>query len=170
MMMTGVLERIGFIEALMISMLKLVRSTGSLIASTMATCFGVNILTGDQYMSIVMPGHMWKSEYEKRGLDNVNLSRTLEDAGTITSPLIPWNACGVYMAGTLTVATISYLPYCFFNLINPIIALSYAFLNIKIRQVRSVAAAGEPTALREPKTALSRALSRAKNSPEFKKA
>jgi len=162
MMMTGVLERIGFIEALMISMLKLVRSTGSLIASTMATCFGVNILTGDQYMSIVMPGHMWKSEYEKRGLDNVNLSRTLEDAGTITSPLIPWNACGVYMAGTLTVATISYLPYCFFNLINPIIALSYAFLNIKIRQVRSVAAAGEPTALREPKTALSRA----KNSPE----
>lgn len=138
MMMAGVLERIGFIDALMHAMMKLVRSTGSLIASTMATCFGVNILTGDQYMSIVIPGQMWKSEFEKRHLENVNLSRSLEDAGTLTSPLIPWNACGVYMAGTLTVATISYLPYCFFNFINPVIALIFAFLNIKILKVRSV--------------------------------
>ena len=141
MMMAGVLERIGFIEALMNAMMKLVRSTGSLIASTMATCFGVNILTGDQYMSIVIPGQMWKSEYEKRNLQTVNLSRSLEDAGTLTSPLIPWNACGVYMAGTLTVATISYLPYCFFNLINPVIALIFAFLNIKILKAKPLAPA-----------------------------
>jgi NhaC family Na+:H+ antiporter len=135
MMMTGVLERIGYIDVLMGVLVKFVRSTGSLIASTMATCLGVNIVTGDQYMSLVLPGQMWKSEFAKHNLANVNLSRTLEDAGTLTSPLIPWNACGVYMAGTLAVATIGYLPYCLFNLINPIMALLFAFLNVKILRV-----------------------------------
>ena len=127
MMMTGVLERIGFIAVLMRLMMRLVSSTGSLIASTMASCVVVNVLTGDQYMAIVLPGQMWKAEFEHRGLASVNLSRTLEDAGTLASPLIPWNACGVYMAGTLAVTTFAYLPYCFFNLINPVIALLFAF-------------------------------------------
>lgn len=136
MMMTGVLEKIGYIAALMHVMLKFVRSTGSLIASTMATCVGVNIVTGDQYMSLVLPGHMWQSEFARRNLANVNLSRTLEDAGTLTSPLIPWNACGVYMAGTLAVTTFAYFPYCFFNILNPIIALLFAFLNVKILRVK----------------------------------
>jgi len=140
MMMTGVLERIGFIAVLMRLMMTLVSSTGSLIASTMATCFGVNVLTGDQYMSIVLPGQMWKTEFERRGLANVNLSRTLEDAGTLTSPLIPWNACGVYMAGTLAVTTFAYLPYCFFNLINPVIALLFAFMNVKIARLQKAIA------------------------------
>lgn len=132
MMMTGVLERIGFIDKLLNGLIRFARSTGSLIATTMATCFGTNLLTCDQYMSIVLPGQMWKTEFEKRGLAKVNLSRTLEDAGTLTSPLIPWNACAVFMAGTLAVATISYLPYCFFNIINPVIALIFGFLNIRI--------------------------------------
>jgi NhaC family Na+:H+ antiporter len=101
----------------------------------MATCLGVNIITGDQYMSLVLPGQMWKSEFTKHNLDNVNLSRTLEDAGTLTSPLIPWNACGVYMASTLAVATIGYLPFCFFNIINPVMALLFAFLNVKILRI-----------------------------------
>jgi NhaC family Na+:H+ antiporter len=136
MMMTGVLEKIGYIDVLMHIMLKFVSSTGSLIASTMATCLGVNIVTGDQYMSLVLPGQMWQSEYVKRNLANVNLSRTLEDAGTLTSPLIPWNACGVFMAGTLAVSTVAYLPYCFFNLLNPLIALLFAFLNVKILRVK----------------------------------
>jgi NhaC family Na+:H+ antiporter len=136
MTMTGVLEKIGYIDVLMHIMLKFVRSTGSLIASTMATCLGVNLVTGDQYMSLVLPGHMWQSEYAKRNLAKVNLSRTLEDAGTLTSPLIPWNACGVYMAGTLAVTTLAYLPYCFFNLLNPVIALLFAFLNVKILRVK----------------------------------
>jgi Na+:H+ antiporter, NhaC family len=137
MMMTGVLEKIGYIDVLMGVMVKFVSSTGSLIASTMATCIGVNIVTGDQYMSLVLPGHMWKSEYARRQLASVNLSRTLEDAGTLSSPLIPWNACGVFMAGTLAVTTIAYLPYCFFNLINPIIALFFAFLNVKIAPLKA---------------------------------
>ncbi|MGS2719604.1 Na+/H+ antiporter NhaC [Paraglaciecola aestuariivivens] len=132
MMMTGVLQRVGYIDMLMRIMVKGVRSTGSLIASTMATCLGVNIVTGDQYMALVLPGHMWQTEFAKRQLDNVNLSRTLEDAGTLTSPLIPWNACGVFMAGTLAVGTLAYFPYCFFNLLNPIMALAFAFFNVKI--------------------------------------
>jgi Na+:H+ antiporter, NhaC family len=136
MMMTGVLQKIGYIDVLMRIMLRFVRSTFSLIASTMATCLGVNVVTGDQYMSLVLPGHMWQGEFAKRQLASVNLSRTLEDAGTLSSPLIPWNACGVFMAGTLTVATIAYLPYCFFNLINPVIALLFAFFNVKILQLK----------------------------------
>ncbi|AQA16874.1 Na+/H+ antiporter NhaC [Halioglobus japonicus] len=135
MMMAGVMEKVGFIQLIMRGMVSLVRSTGSLIATTMTTCIGVNVLTGDQYLSLVLPGQMWQEEYRKRNLDTVNLSRTLEDAGTLTSPLIPWNACGVFMAGTLAVATLSYLPYCFFNLINPVIALVYGYANIKIKQL-----------------------------------
>jgi len=88
-------------------------------------------------MALVLPGHMWQSEYAKRHLANVNLSRTLEDAGTLTSPLIPWNACGVYMAGTLAVTTLAYFPYCFFNLLNPVVALLFAFLNVKILPLKS---------------------------------
>lgn len=139
MMMTGVLEKIGYIDVLMKVMLKFVSSSGSLIASTMATCIGVNVVTGDQYMSLVLPGHMWKSEFTRRQLASVNLSRTLEDAGTLSSPLIPWNACGVFMAGTLAVTTVAYLPYCFFNLINPVIALLFAFSNIKILPLKAAA-------------------------------
>ncbi|WP_226702738.1 Na+/H+ antiporter NhaC [Microbulbifer elongatus] len=135
MMMTGVLERIGFIDLLMRALSRLISSTGSLIATTMGTSLGVNVLTGDQYLSIVLPGQMWKAEYRRRGLASKNLSRTLEDGGTITSPLIPWNACGVYMAGTLQVATLAYLPFCFFNLINPLMALAYGFLGIRIARL-----------------------------------
>ncbi len=123
MMMAGILEKIGFIDLLMRSMLKLISSTGSLIATAMSSSLGVNILTGDQYLSIVLPGQMWKTEFVQQKLASVNLSRALEDAGTITSPLIFWNACGVFMAASLGVATWHYLPFCFFNLINPIIAL-----------------------------------------------
>ena len=143
MMMTGVLERIGFIRMLMTAMLWFIRSTGSLIATTMGTCLGVNLITGDQYMSIVLPGQMWKSEYPRRGLAAINLSRSLEDAGTLTSPLIPWNACGVFMAASLGVPTLSYFVFCFFNLLNPVIALIYAFANIKIARLDEVSAAEE---------------------------
>ncbi len=137
MTMTGVLEKIGFIDFLMRAMLGFVTSTASLIVATMATCLGVNVLTGDQYMSLVLPGQMWRAEFEKRNLHNLNLSRTLEDAGTLTSPLIPWNACGVFMAGSLSVATLDYLPFVFFNLINPVMALVFAFMNIKIIRVHA---------------------------------
>ena len=132
MVFGGIMEHTGLLKSLVNYMLSFVHSTGSLIATTIATCIGANIITSDQYISLVLPGRMYKLEYENHNLDMKNLSRTLEDAGTITSPLVPWNTCGAYMAGTLGVATFAYLPYCFFNLINPVIALIYGFLNFKI--------------------------------------
>ncbi|HAJ74859.1 MAG TPA: Na+/H+ antiporter NhaC [Gammaproteobacteria bacterium] len=132
MVFGAVMDHTGLLSRLVDFALSFVHSTGSLIAATIATCIGANIITSDQYISVVLPGRMYKLEYENRNLDMKNLSRTLEDAGTITSPLVPWNTCGAYMAGTLGVATFAYLPYCFFNLINPVIAVIYGFLNIKI--------------------------------------
>jgi NhaC family Na+:H+ antiporter len=130
------MEETGKLKRLVQLLLKLVHSTGSLIAATIFTALGVNIVASDQYMSIVLPGRMFKLEYEKRGLAPENLSRTLEDSGTLTSPLIPWNTCGAYMAGTLGVATIAYLPFTFFNLINPVIAIILGFTGLSIKKVK----------------------------------
>jgi len=132
MVFGAVMDHTGLLRSLVSYALSFVHNTGSLIATTVATCIGANIITSDQYIAVVLPGRMYKLEYEKRNLDMKNLSRTLEDAGTVTSPLIPWNTCGAYMAGTLGVATFAYLPYCFFNLINPVVAIIYGFLNFKI--------------------------------------
>ncbi len=132
MMFGAVIEKIGLLRKFVQFILKAAQSTGSLITSTIATCIATNILTADQYMAIVMPGRMYKEEYERRGLAPVNLSRTLEDGGTITSPLIPWNTCGAYMHGVLNVNPLDYFIYAFFNLINPVLAVIYAYCGIKI--------------------------------------
>ena len=132
MMFGATIEKIGLLRKFVTSILFFARSTGSLITSTIATCFVTNVLTADQYMSIVMPGRMFKEEYERRGLAPVNLSRTLEDGGTITSPLIPWNTCGAYMHSVLQVSPLDYAVYAFFNLINPVLAIIYAYCGIKI--------------------------------------
>ncbi len=132
MVFGAVMDHTGLLQCLVNYALSFVHSTGSLIATTIITCIGANIITSDQYISIVLPGRMYKLEYQNRNLDAKNLSRTLEDAGTMTSPLIPWNTCGAYMSGTLGVATFAYLPYCFFNLICPIMAVIYGFMNFKI--------------------------------------
>jgi len=109
-----------------------VHSTAGLVTSTVLTCIGCNIVTADQYISIILPGRMYKLEYSRRKLAAVNLSRTLEDSATVTSVLIPWNTCGAFMAATLGVATFAYLPYCFFNLVCPLVAIGYAVFNVKI--------------------------------------
>ena len=103
-----------------------------MVTRTIFTCFGSNLITADQYISIVMPGRMYKDEFKKRGLHQLNLSRSLEDGGTITSPLIPWNTCGAYMQSVLGVSALDYLFYAFFNLINPVLAIIYAIFGIKI--------------------------------------
>ncbi len=128
----SVLETTGLLQRIVKSILSMVHSTGSMIAATVATCIGANILTADQYIAIVLPGRMYKLEFQKRGLDPKNLSRVLEDSGTITSPLIPWNTCGAFMAGTLGVATFAYLPFCFFNLVNPVISVIYGYTGFKL--------------------------------------
>ena len=132
MVFGGVMEKTGLLQHLVDYAVSFAHNTGTLIATTIATCIGANIITSDQYISVVLPGRMYKLEYQSRKLDPRVLSRTLEDAGTITSPLIPWNTCGAYMSSTLGVATIAYLPFCFFNIINPFVALIYGFLNIKV--------------------------------------
>ena len=128
----AVLETTNLLKKLVESVLSLANSTGSLIITTIATCIGINIIAADQYISIVLPGRMYRAEFARKKLAARNLSRTLEDSGTITSPLIPWNTCGAYMSASLGVATFSYLPFCFFNIVNPIIAIIYAIFNIKI--------------------------------------
>jgi len=132
LMFGAVMEKVGLLKVFVSGILKIAKSTGSLIASTVATCIGTNLIAADQYMAIVMPGRMFKEEYEKRGLAPVNLSRTLEDGGTITSPLIPWNTCGAYMQSVLLISPLDYAMYAFFNLINPALAVIYAYFGIKI--------------------------------------
>jgi NhaC family Na+:H+ antiporter len=132
MVFGSVLEHTGLLRRFVQAILRRAHSTGSLITSTILTCIATNILAADQYMAIVMPGRMYKEEFEKRGLAPVNLSRTLEDGGTITSALIPWNTCGAYMHGVLGVSPLEYMFYAFFNVINPVLAIVYAYLGIKI--------------------------------------
>jgi len=131
----AILEHLGMLKKFVESILATAKSTGSLIASTVATCIGTNLITADQYMAIVMPGRMYKDEYKKRGLHPVLLSRTLEDSGTITSPLIPWNTCGAFMFGALALTSYDYIFYCFFNLINPVLAVAYGYMGFKIKKL-----------------------------------
>ncbi|MCP4988459.1 MAG: Na+/H+ antiporter NhaC [Colwellia sp.] len=131
----AVLEHLGMLRRFVDTILKAAKSTGSLITSTVATCIGTNLITADQYMAIVMPGRMYKEEYNRRGLHPTVLSRTLEDSGTITSPLIPWNTCGAFMFGALALTSYDYILYCFFNLINPILAIMYGYMGYKIKHI-----------------------------------
>jgi NhaC family Na+:H+ antiporter len=131
----AVMEKVGLLERMVRSVLAAAKSTGALIAATLGTAVGTNIVAADQYMAIVLTGRLYRPEYEKRGLAPVNLSRALEDAGTITSPLVPWNTCGAYMAATLGVATLDYLPYALFNLASPLVALVLAYIGFKVLRI-----------------------------------
>jgi NhaC family Na+:H+ antiporter len=132
MLFGAVLETTRMLQRLAGSILGFVQGTGSLVAATLATSIGTNIIASDQYIAIVLPGRMFRAEFLKRGLAPENLSRALEDAGTLTSPLVPWNTCGAFMAQTLGVPTLAYLPYCFFNLVNPLISATYGFTGFTI--------------------------------------
>ncbi|MFC3095772.1 Na+/H+ antiporter NhaC [Alteromonas sediminis] len=131
----AVLEGTGLLKRVVNAVLKGAHSAGAMVSRTIFTCIGTNLITADQYMAIVMPGRMYKEEFEMRGLDQLNLSRSLEDGGTLTSPLIPWNTCGAYMHGVLMVHPLQYLFYAFFNVINPILAIIYAYVGIKILRI-----------------------------------
>ena len=89
---------------------------------------------GDQYVADVLPARMFRGEFERRGLAPEVLSRAVEDSGTVTSPLVPWNTCGAYMSGVLGVSTASYLPFCFFNLLSPVLDIVYGFLGFKVQR------------------------------------
>jgi NhaC family Na+:H+ antiporter len=131
----AVMETTGMLQRIAAAILSSVRGTGSLIAATIGTAIGMNIVASDQYIAIVLPGRMFRAEYKRRGLRAKNLSRALEDGGTLTSALVPWNTCGAFMAGTLGVATFTYLPFAFFNLINPLISMLYGFTGFTIEKL-----------------------------------
>ena len=129
----GLLERAGFVSVLLEALMKRVHGPRGLIITTVLASVGVNVLIAEQYLAIVLPGRMSQPAYAEQGLHPTMLSRTLEDAGTVTSPLVPWNSCGAYMAATLGVSTFAYLPYAFFNLAMPVIAITWAAMGWFIR-------------------------------------
>jgi NhaC family Na+:H+ antiporter len=131
----GILEVSGVLEKIVDNLLKLAKSTGSLIATTVVTCITANVVACDQYLSILLPGRMYVTAYRKRQLHPKNLSRTLEDAGTMTSPLVPWNTCGAFMTATLGVSTFQYAPYAFLCIISPLVAIIYGFTGFKIEKL-----------------------------------
>lgn len=131
----GILDSANILKILCEKLLKLAKGTGSLVLITVITCIFVNLTACDQYLSIVLPGRMYKEAFEDRRLKNKNLSRILEDSGTLTSPLVPWNTCGTYQTTTLGVATAAYLPYCFLNIINPFVSLFYGFTGITMEKM-----------------------------------
>jgi NhaC family Na+:H+ antiporter len=135
MVFGGIMDAIGALSIISQTLLKMAHTTFGLFASTVGSCLALNITASDQYLAIVVPGKMFAKAYEDKGLAPENLSRTLEDAGTVTSVLIPWNTCGAYQSGTLGVSTLDYLPYAFFNLMSPFMTLIFAAFNIKIRQL-----------------------------------
>ena len=128
----GMMEVTRMLQRITDAILTMVRSTGSLIFSTVSTCLFFNATASDQYLAIVVPGRMFASTYRDRGLKPENLSRTLEDSGTVTSALIPWNTCGAYHSGALGVATGDYFLYAFFNLISPVMTSIFGFLGWKV--------------------------------------
>ena len=128
----AVMERAGFLERLLIPIVSRTRRRGPLIASVNASGIGLNVISGDQYVADVLPARMFRAEFARRGLAPQVLSRAVEDSGTVTSVLVPWNTCGAYISGVLGVSTVAYLPFCFFNLLSPLLDIVYGFLGFKV--------------------------------------
>ncbi len=132
MLMAGVFSSIGVFDSVAAALVHITKKTASLIWVTLSNCVLMNLIAGDQYISIIVPGQIWRKEFERRRLAAVNLSRCLEDAGTLTSPLIPWTTCGAYIYGVLGLTTFAYIPFCFFNIINPVISAIYGYTGFTI--------------------------------------
>jgi NhaC family Na+:H+ antiporter len=133
----GIMDGIGGLERITETLLKLAKSIFGLFSSTVFSCIGLNIVASDQYLAIVIPGKMYEKAFRERGLAPENLSRTLEDSGTVTSALIPWNTCGAYQSATLGVGVGEYFAYAIFNWLSPIMTLIFAGFGIKIRQLKN---------------------------------
>lgn len=135
MSFAGVLEATGMLGQMVEKILKVAKTNGLLIMTTILTCIFINLLCADQYLAIILPGRMYKTAFEDRKLKAKNLSRCLEDSGTLTSPLIPWNVCGATMTGFLNQPTVAYAPYAFVNYICPIVSIIYGFTGFTIEKM-----------------------------------
>ena len=135
MVFGGVMESSGLLHRIAEEIIRFAHNTGSLVASTAATCIFFNVTASDQYMAIAVPGRMFAGTYRERGYKPELLSRTLEDSGTVTSVLVPWNTCGATQSSVLGVSTMVYAPFTFFCLISPLMTVLQAYLNFKIRRI-----------------------------------
>ena len=135
MVFGGIMDAIGALSRITRALLNIAKSVFGLFAATVASCLGLNVIASDQYLAIVIPGKMFKNAYEDRGLAPENLSRTLEDSGTVTSVLVPWNTCGAYQSGVLGVSVAEYFAFAIFNWLSPFTTLLFAALNVKIKQL-----------------------------------
>jgi NhaC family Na+:H+ antiporter len=131
----AVMEHAGFLARLIEPVLKWADTTGKLISSVGGTAIGLNMVASDPYVADVLPARTFRLEFQRRGIQPQVLSRTIDDTATVTSPLIPWNSGGAYMSGTLGVSTFSYFPYCFLNLINPIISIAYGIVGFQVKRI-----------------------------------
>ena len=132
------MDAIGALSRITESLLSIATSVFGLFASTVISCLGLNTIASDQYLAIVIPGKMFAQAYRDKGLAPENLSRTLEDSGTVTSVLIPWNTCGAYQSGVLGVGVAEYFVYAIFNWLSPFMTLFFAAMSIKIRYMTKV--------------------------------
>jgi NhaC family Na+:H+ antiporter len=148
----AIMEHAGFLERILRPVVAHAPGRGGLIAAVNGSGIGLNVIAGDQYVAVVLPGRMFTGEFERRGLAPQVLSRAVEDSGTVTSVLVPWNTCGAYISGVLGVSTASYLPYCFFNFLSPILDVAYGFIGFKVPR-----AAPEPAPAESPSVAVGEA-------------
>jgi Na+:H+ antiporter, NhaC family len=145
----AIMEHAGFLERLLEPVVARAPTRGRLIAAVNGSGIGLNVIAGDQYVADVLPARMFRSEFERRGLAPQVLSRAVEDSGTVTSVLVPWNTCGAYISGVLGVSTASYFPYCFFNFLSPILDVIYGFLGFKVPMATAAAHAPDVEETRE---------------------
>ena len=130
-----VLDEFGLIRRLIDPMVRAAKSTGMLFVTVFASAFGLNIIAGDQYIALVLPARTFRAEFARRGIHPTALSRLCADAGTVTSPLVPWNSCGAFMGAVLGVSTWAYMPFCFFNIASPLLSVLYGFTGFKVERI-----------------------------------
>ena len=128
----AVMEHAGFLQRLLEPIVRRTRRRGSLIAAVAGSGVGLNVIAGDQYVADVLPARMFRGEFARRGLAPQVLSRAVEDSGTVTSVLVPWNTCGAYISGVLGVSTAAYFPFCFFNILSPLLDILYGYVGFKV--------------------------------------
>jgi Na+:H+ antiporter, NhaC family len=146
----AVMEHAGFLEQILRPIVSRAKSRGALILAVNTSGIGLNLVAGDQYVADVLPARMYRGEFERRGFAPEVLSRAVEDSGTVTSVLVPWNTCGAYISGVLGVATGTYLPYCFFNILSPVLDVVYGFIGFKVPRASPAKSGGEaPDGTRE---------------------
>lgn len=141
----SIMEHAGLLDRLIAPLVAKARTASRMIITVAATCIGLNVVAGDQYVADVLPSRVYRREFARIGLAPRMLSRTVEDTGTVTSPLVPWNSCGAYMTGVLGVSTMQYAGWAFFNLLNPLVAVAYALTGFRVERLAAEGAAAEDT-------------------------